>query len=124
MPSVCKVYGHFSRHSYKARTSFYFNALEFLCSCCGLCLKLICETSLAFEITFSDSMAFVKIFCWALIFLLRLRFLPGQSIAYMLPVKARTSFYFNVLEILCSCCGLCLKLICETSLASVSMLPV
>ena len=26
-------------------------------------------------------MAFVKIFCWALIFLLKLRFPPGQSIA-------------------------------------------
>ena len=29
-------------------------------------------------------MAFVKIFCWALIFLLRLRFPPGQSIADVL----------------------------------------
>ena len=29
-------------------------------------------------------MAFIKIFCWALIFLLRLRFPPGQSIADVL----------------------------------------
>ena len=52
-------------------------------------------------------MAFVKIFCWALIFLLRLRFPPGQSIADVLKnntvitviVFKRTIFWFGLKDI-------------------------